>query len=140
MKLIDRFAPLPPEKRLQDPLRDGRVYASKQWSTAAADAMPQMIRLIERGELPRLTSARPQMPSVAGGRGNVDGLDRDAAGFRASSQAPPELLTGLGSVASGQQPAPRFESTQLRRNCFSVHHLPIPLFRRLARESDPRAQ
>jgi hypothetical protein len=51
---------------------------------------------------PRLFLRGVAVPRVAGGRGDADDLDRDAAGFRASSPARPEPLTGLGSVASGQ--------------------------------------
>ena len=43
MKLIDRFAPLAPEKRPQDPHRNGK----ETMEHGGDDAMPQAIKLID---------------------------------------------------------------------------------------------
>jgi hypothetical protein len=49
MKLIDRFEPLAPEKRPQDPHRDGRGlrFETMEHGGEYDDAMPQAIRLID---------------------------------------------------------------------------------------------
>jgi hypothetical protein len=49
LKLIERFAPLAPEKRPQDPHRDGRGlrFQTMEHGGEYDDAMPQAIKLID---------------------------------------------------------------------------------------------